>query len=504
MCCDGCAKRLERKKFLELPKLIVFFITRPMEAIEEAKEAVSDGEDFEQAGGEGGEAVDGEGGAAAAAGGAGPLPKKQRRDSKSPAQWWAQVSTFPWVSKEPEDEEAFMRERILTCLWCASSVSGKSKMNNALAHADGAEHKRKGDSYRSQPKIGSAFQQQQQQQAPPSQERVKKLRGVLALSAMGRTTKRGAVALFSDRNLQLASFLTHKAGSALGQPNTHSVVDAAYDTAYDLMMDMVRELTKDQPMSVLLDEGSTSFAGRARPLAITLCLTGMKPICLDLVWDYRRSYELPEDDDEEGWHPLLLLGRAMAPDQAGGGGAAPLAGGGAAPQAKAELPSVRMAKHVRSRLEYVGINIETQVTGVMSDSANLMTAIARELGLPRLECLAHMLHDVSEAASKPFKLYHLMTVGLSTVLTAGGGVNRDNALHSAGVAKSKCKCIRTRWGRVFQMADFLTGFEVDPAQPGKVPEDWKAPFEIVRGVMKADVSFQLGKKKKGGAGGAAP
>jgi hypothetical protein len=164
---------------------------------------------------------------------------------------------------------------------------------------------------------------------------------------------------------------------------------------------------------------------------------------------------------------------------------------------------MRLAKHVRARLEYVGISLDAQVTGVVSDSANLMTAISRELGLPRFECLSHMLHDVSEAASKPFKLYHLITVGLNSVLTAGGGVNRANALAAAGVVKTNCKCSRTRWGQVYDMADYLTAFEVDPAQPGKIPQGWKAPFEIVRKVMLTDPSFQLGKKKKGGAGGAA-
>jgi hypothetical protein len=252
-------------------------------------------------------------------------------------------------------------------------------------------------------------------------------------------------------------------------------------------------------MSVLLDEGSTSFAERSRPLAITLCLSGKKAMCLDLVWDYRRSYELPEEEDDEAWHPLLRAGRAIAADA----GAAAAAGGGAAPAAPHELPSKRMAKHVEARLEYVGIDLKTQVTGVMSDSANLMTAISKALDLPRWECLSHMLHDVAEAAAKPFKLYHLVTVGFNSVLTAGGGVNRDNALAAVGLLKSRLKCTRTRWGQVYEMADYLTAFEVDPAQPGKIPQGWRPPFETVRKVWQADVSFQLGKKKKAGVGGAA-
>jgi hypothetical protein len=440
-------------------------------------------------------------GAGAAGAGAQAGQKRKRRAPRRPLEsWWDEFCAKQWVRREPADKLVFLKDKVIFCTWCACTCDGSARLQNILSHETTRGHKDKGSKFQGQPGIAAAMLQQAAR-APSSAEKIKTLRGVLALSTMGSSSKSGVVELYSDPNLALASFIKAKAGSALGHPGAHSVIDDAYNTGYELMMGTISQLCKDQYMSVLLDEGSTSFAGRSRPLAITLCLTGMKPMCLDLIWDYRRSYELPDDEDDEGWHSLLLAGRG--PPE-GGAAAAAAAGAGAAP-APLELPNVRMAKHVKARLQFVGINLETQVTGVVSDSANLMTAIARELGLPRLECLSHMLHDVAEAAAKPFKLYHLMTVGLNSVLTAGGGVNRDNALQAAGVCKSRCKCTRTRWGQVYTMANYLTAFEVDPSQPGKVPAGWTAPFESVRKVMRADVSFQLGKKKKGagGAGAAA-
>ena len=458
---------------------------------EEEEEEILEVDQDEEGGGE----DDGE---PAAAGGGG---KRKRSRSKTPEAWWAFFSSQPWVRKELVDKAAFFSAtKTITCVWCAIACSGSSRMHNILAHTSSQGHITKAKSRQGQQGIQGALQQQALA-VPSSAQKVKTLRGVLALSLMGRASKSAMVDFYSPQNLELATYISSKAGSALGLPGTHCVVDDSYNAAYELMMQEISDLCRGKFMSVLLDEGSTSFAGRSRPLAITLCMTGCKPICMDLVWDYRRAYKLPEEDDDEGWHPLLLAGRAAAEDAAAGAGGA--GGGAAALAAPPELPSVRLAKHVRERLQYVGIGIDAQVTGVVSDSAPLMTAISRELGLPRFECLAHMLHDTSEAAAKPFKLYHLMTVGLNSVLTAGGGVNRDNALAAAGVVKTNCKCTRTRWGQVYEMADYLTAFKVDPAQPGKIPQGWKAPFEIVRKVMLADPSFQLGKKKKGGAGAAA-
>jgi hypothetical protein len=82
-------------------------------------------------------------------------------------------------------------------------------------------------------------------------------------------------------------------------------------------------------------------------------------------------------------------------------------------------------------------------------------------------------------------------------------VDELTRMDAEGVVKTKCKCSRTRWAQVYEMADYLTAFKVDPAQPGRIPQGWRAPFEIVRNVMRGDVSFQVGKKKKGGVGAAA-
>jgi hypothetical protein len=474
-----------------------------VEEEEEEEEILDLDLDEGEAGGEGDVEPAAAGGGGAAAAAAKPVAgaKRPRSGSKTLEGWWEFFSLQPWVRKEPADKVAFFETKIITCAWCPQSCSGGSRMQNISAHAGSLGHVAKAKSRQGQQSIAGALQQQALA-APPSAQKVKTLRGVLALSLMGRASKSAMVDFYSPQNLALANHISSKAGSALGLPDTHSVVDESYNAGYELMMTEISDLCRGKFMSVLLDEGSTSFAGRSRPMAITLCMTGCKPICMDLVWDYRRAYKLPEEDDDEGWHPLLLGGRAAAADAGAGAGGA--GGGAAALAAPPELPSVRLAKHVRARLEYVGISLDAQVTGVVSDSASLMTAISRELGLPRFECLSHMLHDVSEAAAKPFKLYHLITVGLNSVLTAGGGVNRDNALAAAGVVKTNCKCSRTRGGQVYEMADYLTAFEVDPAQPGRTPQGWKAPFETVRKVMQADPSFQLGKKKKGGgAGGAA-
>ena len=470
-----------------------------MQEEEEEEEMIEEGEG-ESEGEEEGEDGPAAAGGGAAAAGAAAAGKKRRRPSKTPEAWWDDFCGLPWVRKDPADKEAFIKFKIITCVWCPATCDGKARVQNILTHASSKAHAVKAKSRLGQQGIAGALQQQALA-APSSAQKLQTLRGVLALSLMGRASKSAMVDFYSPQNLALASYISTKGGSTLGHPGTHSVVDAAYNQAYDLMMGCISNLCKDKYMAVLLDEGSTSFAGRSRPLAITLCMTGSKPICMDLVWDYRRAYELPEEEDDEGWHPLLLAGRAAAADAGAAAGGA--GGGAAALAAPPELPSVRMAKHVRARLQYVGIDLGTQVTALVSDSANLMTAISRELGLPRHECLAHMLHDVSQAAARPFKYYHLMTVGLNSVLTAGGGVNRDNALAAAGVVKSRCKCTMTRWGQVYAMADYLTAFELDPSQPGRIPQGWKAPFEIVRQVIRADASFQLGKKKKGGAAGAA-
>jgi len=123
-----------------------------------------------------------------------------------------------------------------------------------------------------------------------------------------------------------------------------------------------------------------------------------------------------------------------------------------------------------------------------ADSSAQNVAVSEALDLPLFNCLAHILYNIFQAITKDFKLFELVTLGLSSVISSGGGTRRPAALRDAGLSRSKLHCSPTRWNQLYDTAMYLR--ERDAAGISN--------FEKVRDVLGSDAAF-AGSKAAGKA-----
>ena len=67
-------------------------------------------------------------GAAIGGGAAAVAASGKRKRGKTLAMWWEEFILLPWVRKDPSDKEAFITNKVISCVWCPLTCDGKSKL----------------------------------------------------------------------------------------------------------------------------------------------------------------------------------------------------------------------------------------------------------------------------------------------------------------------------------------------------------------------------------------
>ena len=107
--------------------------------------------------------------------------------------------------------------------------------------------------------------------------------------------------------------------------------------------------------------------------------------------------------------------------------------------------AVQLAEKIREILPKYEINLHTHVTSLVGDNASIVDKLARELGLPRLKCIAHALNLVMKAITKYFPSYACVLRGVHRAITAGGGTKRRTALQEKKVLINRILVHENRW-----------------------------------------------------------
>lgn len=109
--------------------------------------------------------------------------------------------------------------------------------------------------------------------------------------------------------------------------------------------------------------------------------------------------------------------------------------------------------------------LSMQVTGIAADNAAVMNKTAEKLGTKHFKCLAHSLHLAFKAFVAPFEYFKAVTVGLCSVMKAGGTAKRyEEACSVWGIKPSLFCAYQNRWLSTVEMAQKLLA-KLDNAAP---------------------------------------
>jgi hypothetical protein len=123
---------------------------------------------------------------------------------------------------------------------------------------------------------------------------------------------------------------------------------------------------------------------------------------------------------------------------------------------EAEVVSHRVvAEMIKTALKNLGIDPTTHLVGLAGDNASINPATAAALGVPHLKCIAHALHLVYQELIAPFRRFMAVTLGLSTLISAGGSEKRKQAFEGAKLSSSSLHCIFTRWASLHTMGVYV-------------------------------------------------
>lgn len=294
--------------------------------------------------------------------------------------------------------------------------------------------------------------------APSYAATAEQIRSVIVLNALRFMPRSRVGSVITPETVALAGELFKVQGtSALSQGN----MSRAVLRGGEMLREAMRAKLEGTVGSLVVDEANSDFGGRQKVLGIVYASPQIgRPVLLKIIVHVKDDFELDEED-EEGNKPSALAARA-----------------------------------VRTVLEEMGVNLETQVTAFIADGALINDAIAKLLGLVRLHCVSHALQLAFSKVTPHFKRFRDATLGLSAFLSAGGGTQRASALREEGITTSKLHCVSTRWRQPAETADYLLEAMGD-----------SIVLEKVRAIMiKSPERFQVGKvddEEEGGAGGAA-
>lgn len=289
---------------------------------------------------------------------------------------------------------------------CNKVLDTAANPANLNVHKLSQSHQRAYEAARHQPVINLVFEEAA---AAITEERLMSIgalsedaRGLLTIYAARYTAPSNIPSLYAGTAMEVAMKL-QKLNKAL---KDGGMVARAMADGVKLVKNAVKSKLDGQTMCLIVDEATTKFASGQRPMAILLgCSAVGKPILVSMHW--------------------------------GAGDAA---------------TAVESIRHV---LNEYRVNLETQITCMIGDNVTFNDALASGLGLPRLRCIPHSLQLVFEKIAAPFKRFRTATLGLSRVLTAGGGMKRREALRAAGLLTDRLHCVNTRWNQAQEMARYL-------------------------------------------------
>jgi hypothetical protein len=357
-----------------------------------------------------------------------------------------------WWRLDDELIDVWLREGKITCATeGCNSVVGAAKWSNALEHLKTTVHKKAVDKHElPQPRIGDSMSKASAASAAVVAAKAPDVAAALYLSSLRYTVPTNIGSMYTDEHLRMATFLQKYKGSVMLSGG--GAVARAREEAAKKMTDLMTARMAGNNAAILIDEANSVFggSGRSRPLAILLaCAKIGKPFLLRIVFNVWEGWE----SDEVGPDGVKF--------------------------------SVAAAAAIREECEKIGFDIKTQGTCLVGDNAVVMDAIAELLGIPRLRCLPHCFALVYAVMTKSFPRVTVATCGLSTFISSGGGTARTDALAKAGVDPRKLKPKATRWGQVLKSNSYLLSKHGE----GMV-------FDVVRGLLKDDDAFKIGKAAK--------
>ena len=366
-----------------------------------------------------------------------------------------------WWRMDEELIEVWLREGKITCATpgCNSVVTA-TKWTNAEKHLTTTAHTKAQEQQKNlllQPRIGARMAAARAAAAAVVSAKAPDVAAALFLSSVRFIVPSNISDMYERDHLRMAMYLhKFKGGSMLSDGGA---VKRAREEAAKKMNELMTVKMAGNNAAILIDEANSIFggSGRSRPLAILLaCAKIGKPFLLRIVFDVWEGWE----SDEVGPDGVKF--------------------------------SVAAAAVIREECEKIGFDIKTQGTCLVGDNAVVMDAIAELLGIPRLRCLPHCFALVYAVMTKSFPRVTVATCGLSTFISSGGGTARTDALAKAGVDPRKLKPMATRWGQVLQTNSYLLSKHGE----GMV-------FDVVRGLLKDDDAFKVGKAAKAAKAAAA-
>ena len=284
-----------------------------------------------------------------------------------------------WIKKDSQAAEKFLNTRMITCLVCNKhNIDTRSNLSGAIkSHAAGKNHKERAQGVVARPpgpsildKLMVAAEKAHVTRRSEVRSHGIHMRALHSANASIFASHNAVPSLYSH-DMILSAQAAEKAGTPVVQGGT---VRRNIPLA-TLLLDVEMKLTiKDQFLCLLVDGASCRLLNRSKATALMAFNSNWpSPLLLDVIFD-----------DE-----------ASTADQ--------------------------LAVSIRQVLRRFGIKLHTHVTGIVGDNAAINDKLARNLGIPRLKCIAHALHLIFKVITKHFPHFTTIVRGMHRSLTAGGG-----------------------------------------------------------------------------------
>ena len=376
---------------------------------------------------------------------------------------------------------------------CCSKNDGDclsaDKWSNLLIHAKAESHKRawavfdfsESKSTLTSPSMLEKMSQKSLEDAMTYATAPKDARDALCFRLLRYVSKTNIPLLLNDPHIvDMIGHLKKKYPNLLVAEG--GVMDRCATGGLALQKKLIRDVLKKESMALLNDiafhDGPEGRTGVVALIAATSAHEA--PILLGIFYDVN----IDEGDDD----PL-----DEDPPSSSNSSSSSSASSSSASAVKIEKEYQKVAKAIKAKLAEYEIDLNTQVTALVGDGHTFNDGLAKELGITRLWCIPHVLALAFKAFIKHFPLFKDCTLGLSSVLRAGGGGSRDAVLRSAGIKPRDLYCLSTRWLQMYgSMKCQLSIMETSPAGEPK----GGYVFDVIRECL-ADGAFTSGKADEG-------
>ncbi|NDG65103.1 MAG: hypothetical protein EBY29_16825, partial [Planctomycetes bacterium] len=313
-----------------------------------------------------------------------------------------------WFRRDEAARAHFIATKELSCLYGCGDIAYGGTVSNFDKHVTKSKHTENVVRSTSRKDIKSMFKTQAPLEAYSSP--IMDTRAVVVMQASRFAPRSNVARLYSRNMLEMAAAVTKVQGdSAFSQGNVQR--DMAHGGK--MLREEIRRIVTGTVGALVIDEANTKFSGHTKAFGIVWASSHIaKPVLLKIVLHMSADYALDED----------------GPDGV--------------------KPSVHAARAIKATLEEMGINLETSVTAIIADNAIFNDAVAKQLGVERLRCVSHALALAYAKLTEPFVRFRDATLGLSALLSAGGGTIRRDVLRKDGINVDVLHCVSTRWGQV--------------------------------------------------------